>query len=59
MAPLPFVRVGARYRVAWNGTEESVLRIVEVGPGAWVKADVNSRQLWFNLDAARSVAEAQ
>jgi hypothetical protein len=56
LAPLPFVRVGARYAITWPNGESQRVTIASVGPHGWVNVGQES---WVNLAAARSIQPAQ
>ena len=58
-APLGFVRPGSRYEVWWTSSERDVIRVEEVGPGGWVRGTVGERNVWLNLDGARSLSEVR
>ncbi|HEY7497970.1 MAG TPA: hypothetical protein VH740_05645 [Vicinamibacterales bacterium] len=61
LAPLPFVKAGARYEVVWQGGEKEQLRVVQPAAGEWaqVESTGGKRARWINLATARSVEELQ
>jgi hypothetical protein len=57
LAPLPFIRVGARYEITWGPNERESIRVAQAGNGGWVRAESDSRTRWINLSIARAVEE--
>ena len=57
VAPLPFLKVGARYEVTWPVGEQETIAVTQLGGGGWIRSTVNGRQRWVNLSLARVVGE--
>jgi hypothetical protein len=57
IAPLPFIKMGGRYQVVWNASEQEVVRITQLGTAGWFRVETAQKTLWLNLNTARSVEE--
>lgn len=54
-----FLEKDARYDIVWATGERQTIRVVEVGPGGWIRIESTGGEQWVNLASARSVGAAK
>jgi len=57
IAPLDFIRVGARFVITWPAGDTETITVLQSGPGTWARVE-GERRRWVNLAAARAIQEA-
>jgi hypothetical protein len=57
LAPLGFVKAGARYQIDWSNGDKEVVRVLQPLPGQWVRVESTQRPRYLNLSAARAIDE--